>query len=106
MVGETRKPPTLIHRPFAKAVRARDTTKFGNMEDISTTRDSAASRSRNSHITQVKKAIPSGRKFDSQYAITEKSSEMRTGGRVFFKLESPLFSFVLRFEFEELGLGG
>jgi hypothetical protein len=49
------------------------------MEDIRTTKDSAASRSRNIHITQVKKAIPAARKFDSQYAITEKASEMRTG---------------------------
>jgi len=79
IVGEMRKPLTLIQTPFAKAVTTRDMTKFGNREDTSTTSDSAAIRSRNSHITQVKKAIPSGRRFNSQYDIMEKSSDIRTG---------------------------
>lgn len=78
ILGDTRNPLTHIHRPFTKAVRASATTKFGNIEETRTTKDSAASRSKNSHITQMKKALPSGRKFDSQYAIKEKNSEMRT----------------------------
>ena len=63
MVGETRKPPTLIQSPFAKAVRARDMTKLGNSEDIKTTKDSPAKRSRKSHITQVKNAEAPGRRL-------------------------------------------
>ena len=66
MVGGTRKPPTDIQRPFAKAVSARETTKLGKMEDIRTTRDSAATRSRKSHIIQVKNAWAVGWKFESQ----------------------------------------
>lgn len=77
-MGDTRKPPTLIHSPFANAVRAKATTKFGNIEDTRTTRDSPARRSRKSHRTQVKKASAPGRKFESQYAIIEKMREMRT----------------------------
>jgi hypothetical protein len=49
-------PPTLIHRPLANAVKAKAITKFGKMDDIKTTSDSAARRSRKSHIIQVKKA--------------------------------------------------
>lgn len=49
MVGVTKNPPTLIQRPFAKAVSASDTTKLGKSEDMRTTRDSAARRSRKSH---------------------------------------------------------
>ena len=64
MVGLTKKPPTLIQRPFAKAVRARATTKLGKSEVMSTTRDSAARRSRKSHITQVKNAVVPCRKLD------------------------------------------
>jgi hypothetical protein len=45
-LGVTRKPPTLIHKPFAKAVRARATTKMGKIDEMRTTRDSAARRSR------------------------------------------------------------
>lgn len=63
MSGDTKKPPTLIQRPFAKAVKARAMTKFGKIEDMSTTRDSPASRSKNSHITQVKKADAVGREL-------------------------------------------
>ena len=64
--GETRKPPTLIQRPLAKAVRARATTKVGKREEMRTTRDSAARRSRNSHMIQVRKAGAVGRKLESQ----------------------------------------
>ena len=64
MVVLTRKPPTLIQRPLANAVRARATTKLGNREETSTTKDSAARRSRKSHITQVKKAVAPGRKLE------------------------------------------
>jgi hypothetical protein len=78
MLGWTRNPPTDIHSPFAKAVRARLTTKFGKMEDTSTTRDSAATRSRNSHMIHVKKATAVGRKFDSQYAMTENKTDIKT----------------------------
>jgi hypothetical protein len=77
--GGTRKPPTDIHKPFAKAVKAKLTTKLGKMDDTSTTRDSAATRSRKSHIIQVKKVIAAGRKLDSQYAMEEKSTVMKTG---------------------------
>jgi hypothetical protein len=77
-LGCTRNPPTDIHNPFAKAVKARLMTKFGKMEDTSTTRDSAAMRSRNSHITHVKKATAVGRKFDSQYAMTENKTDIKT----------------------------
>lgn len=60
MVGATKNPPTLIHKPFANATRANDMTKIGKMDDMSTTSDSAATRSRNSHITQVKNAMALG----------------------------------------------
>lgn len=63
-MGETRNPPTLIHRPLANAVRARAMTKLGNSEDIRTTRDSPARRSRKSHMTHVKKAEAVGRKLE------------------------------------------
>ena len=61
-----RNPPTLIQRPLAKATMARERTKLGRREVTSTTRDSAARRSRKSHITQMKKAGAVGRKFESQ----------------------------------------
>jgi hypothetical protein len=77
-LGCTKNPPTDIHNPFAKAVRARLTTKFGKIEDTNTTRDSAARRSRNSHIIQVKKAVAVGRKFDSQYAMVENNIDIKT----------------------------
>lgn len=56
-------------------------TKLGKIEDMRTTRDSAARRSRKSHITQVKKAVAEGRKLLSQYAMMEKIKEMRTISR-------------------------
>ena len=77
MDGETKNPPTLIHSPLANAVKASAMTKFGNREDIKTTSDSPARRSRKSHMTQVKKAAPVGRKLVKKYAISEKISEMR-----------------------------
>ena len=77
-MGDTKKPPTLIHRPLANAVRASDITKLGNNDDISTTRDSPAKRSKNSHITQVKNALAPGRRLIKKYVIIEKSREMRT----------------------------
>jgi hypothetical protein len=60
ILGGTKKPPTLIQRPLANAVRARAITKFGNKADIRTTSDSAASKSRNNHIIHVKKAVAVG----------------------------------------------
>jgi hypothetical protein len=66
MAGGTKNPPTDIHSPFAKAVKARLMTKFGKREDIRTTRDSAARRSRKSHMTHVKNATAVGWKFESQ----------------------------------------
>lgn len=78
MVGETRNPPTLIHRPFANAVSASDTTKLGKMEDINTTRDSPAKRSRKSHMTQVKKAEPPDRRLIRKYVMIEKMREIIT----------------------------
>jgi hypothetical protein len=71
-------PSTDIHKPLANAVSARETTNMGNKELTSTTRDSAATRSRNSHMTQVKKAPAVGRKLDSQYATTLKRKLIRT----------------------------
>lgn len=41
-------------------------TKLGKMDVTKTTRDSAATRSRKSHMTQVKKAEALGRKLESQ----------------------------------------
>ena len=78
MVGETRNPPTHIQRPFANAVSAREMTKTGKMEEMKTTRDSAAIRSRNNHIIQVKNADAVGRKLQRKYVMTEKITEMRT----------------------------
>lgn len=60
------KPFTHIHRPLAKAVRASAMTKFGKREEMRTTRDSAARRSRKSHIIQEKKAVAVGRMLESQ----------------------------------------
>lgn len=78
MVGDTRNPPTLIQRPLAKATNAREITNDGNSDVIKTTKDSAARRSRKSHMRYVKKAVASGLKFESQYEITENSREMTT----------------------------
>jgi hypothetical protein len=60
------KPSTDIHNPLANAVNASDITKLGKMEDTNTTRDSAATRSRNSHMIQVKNAMAVGLKLESQ----------------------------------------
>lgn len=73
------KPLTLIHRPLAKATSASEMTKDGKTDATSTTRLSAASRSRNTHSTQVKKACAVGWKLDSQYEMAEKTSEKMTG---------------------------
>ena len=78
MVGETRNPPTLIHRPFANAVSASETTKFGKIDEISTTRDSPAKRSRKSHITQVKKAGAPDRRLIRKYVMIEKIRDIMT----------------------------
>jgi hypothetical protein len=75
----TINPPTLIQRPFANATSAKEMTKFGNIDVMRTTRDSAATRSRNIHITQVKKASAVGWKLDSQYETIEKSRDIKTG---------------------------
>ena len=77
-----------IQRPLANAVNAREMTKFGKIDDISTTRDSPARRSRNSHITQVKKALPPGRRLIRKYVIIENKREMRTAGRQQIKPKS------------------
>ena len=69
-------PPTDIHNPLAKATKANEMTKLGTREVIKTTRDSAANKSRNIHMTQVKKAVAVGWKFDSQYEMTEKTIEI------------------------------
>ena len=65
LVG-TKKPFTHIHSPLAKATRAKATIKLGNSKENSVTNDSAATRSRNSHITYVKNAVPPDRKSMSQ----------------------------------------
>lgn len=59
-------PPVHIHKPLAKAVPASATTKMGMRLLIRTTSDSAAIKSRKSHMIQVKKASALGRKFESQ----------------------------------------
>lgn len=56
--SRTKKPPTAIHSPLANATSARETTKFGMIEDRRTTKDSAVTRSRKTHITKVKNAAP------------------------------------------------
>ena len=81
MVGDNKKPPTLIQRPLAKAVNASEITKFGKIDDISTTKDSPASKSKNSHMTHVKKALPPGRRLIRKYVTIEKRREMRTASR-------------------------
>ena len=78
MAGCTMKPLTLIHRPLAKATRASEMTNEGKSDVMKTTRPSAASRSRKSQKTQVKKAFAVGWKLESQYEMTEKMNEMRT----------------------------
>ncbi len=78
MVAGMRNPPTLIQRPFANATSARAITKLGKIAVMKTTRDSAATRSRKIHITQVKNASPLGRKLESQYDTMEKRKEIRT----------------------------
>ena len=78
MVGVTRNPPTLIHSPLANATSARAITKFGKIAVTRQTRDSAATRSRKIHMTEVKKASPAGRKFESQYETIENKVEIRT----------------------------
>lgn len=57
-------------------------TKLGKIAVTKTTSDSAATRSRKIHITQVKKASPLGRKLESQYDTMENSSEIKTAIRV------------------------
>lgn len=64
--------------PFAKAVKARATTKLGINDDTSTTSDSAAMRSRNSHMIQTKNALAVGSKLINQYEMTENSTDIRT----------------------------
>ena len=53
-------------------------TKLGKMDVTKTTRDSAATRSRKSHMTKVKKAEALGRKLESQYETIEKRMDIRT----------------------------
>lgn len=77
----TRNPPTDIHSPFAKAVRARLITKLGKTEETNTTRDSAARRSKKSHMIHVKNAEPVGWKLDVKYTIQEKRIAMKTNER-------------------------
>lgn len=75
----TINPPTLIQRPFANATSAREITKFGNIDVTRTTKDSAATRSRKIHITQVKNASAVGWKLDNQYETMEKRVDIKTG---------------------------
>jgi len=81
-LGEIKNPPTHIHSPLAKAVKARLITKTGKTEETKTTRDSAAIRSRKSHMIQVKNAEAVGWKLESQYAITEKINAIMTRSNV------------------------
>lgn len=74
----TKNPPTLIHSPFANATNAKAITKFGKIAVTRTTSDSAATRSRKIHITQVKNASAVGWKLESQYETIEKSIDIRT----------------------------
>lgn len=46
MLEGTKKPPTAIHNPLAKAVIANDTTKFGKTLAMNVVIDSAATKSR------------------------------------------------------------
>ncbi len=53
-------------------------TKLGKREDISTTGDSPARKSRKSHMTQVKNAEPPGRRLIKKYVMMERSREIKT----------------------------
>jgi hypothetical protein len=72
-------PLTLIHRPLAKAISASEMTNDGTSDVRSTTRLSAASKSKNTQRTQVKKACGVGCRLDSQYEIAEKTRAIMTG---------------------------
>jgi hypothetical protein len=66
-------------------------TKLGNIDVTNTTRLSAATRSRNIHMTQIIKADPSGRKLESQYETIEKSMEIRTINSRMLAMKAVLF---------------
>jgi hypothetical protein len=74
----TNIPPTDIHKPFANATRASETTKTGKMEDIKTTRPSAAISSRCKIAKKLKKATGPERRLISQYVTTENSNVITT----------------------------
>jgi hypothetical protein len=63
---------------LAKAITASDITNDGKIDVTSTTRLSAASRSRKTHRTQVKKACAVGWKLESQYEMAEKTRAKMT----------------------------
>lgn len=65
----------LIQRPLAEAVAARKTMKIGARVEMRIMRDSAATGSRKSHITQCMKLTPWGW---SWRASRRRSSKMRT----------------------------
>lgn len=73
-------PLTLIHRPLAKAISASEMTNDGNSDVRSTTKLSAASRSKNTQRTQVKKAWAVDCRLESQYEMAEKTRAMMTEG--------------------------
>jgi hypothetical protein len=52
-LGKIRKPLTDIQKLLTKAVKVSATTKIGNMLNISIINDSAAIKSRNSHMIKV-----------------------------------------------------
>jgi hypothetical protein len=78
--GGMRNPPTVIHKPLAKAVRASATTEMGNSDDISTTRDSAARRSRYKIPIYLKKGIglSEDRRLMSQYVTAPNNEDIKT----------------------------
>jgi hypothetical protein len=77
----TMNPLTLIQSPLAKAISASEMTNDGKMDVRSTTRLSAASRSRKTQRTQVKKAWAVGWKLESQYEMAEKTRAKTTDER-------------------------
>ena len=62
----TKKPSTHIHRPLAKAVTAKATTKMLKIDETKTTKDSAATRSKNNHSTHLKNADASAQEHEKE----------------------------------------
>jgi hypothetical protein len=74
----TINPFTDMKSPLAKAMRASEMTNDGKIDVRSTTRLSAASRSRKTQRIQVKKACAVGWKLESQYEMAEKTRAKMT----------------------------